>query len=107
MIGIGTFHTKAESLERKVKSQKGYVALNILNDVVFRRDKDYTNGLLLNYKSSGLDLIFRIGQDLYTPEDLSQKQPILGEHPYTAWYFMGIHTQKQIFNNAVLFRINA
>lgn len=56
------------------------------NDVVFHKDCDYTHATKLGYElDSGL--YFGIGQNMYTPDDKKNQEPVYGQHPYAGYLY--------------------
>lgn len=74
----------------------GKISFKILNDMIFETDKDYTNGVKLTWTPKNSHFTFRLGQDMYTPTDLSAEEPVEGEHPYAGWAYFGLQYKKQL-----------
>lgn len=89
----------------------GIVTLQIENDSVARTDRNYTSGLRLSYLSPEVavdDLTQRIarnlpvvdlgenlrfgvalGQSLFTPRDVKERELIVDDRPYAGWLYLG------------------
>ncbi|MFT5234477.1 MAG: lipid A 3-O-deacylase [Candidatus Krumholzibacteriia bacterium] len=107
-IAIGANATSARG-ENAANESPGFFIFHFENDVLGTDDSDlgYTNGLQFSYltgnnqvwpwldgwarkhlfKRQNLSLraYFALGQNLYTPEDLSRSEIILDDRPYAAW----------------------
>ncbi len=82
-------------------SRENDSTLNLLleNDAVAGTDRNYTNGIELNWLSraygpqsdEGLGRRFglALGHQLYTPDDITASQPLPGQRPYAAWAYAG------------------
>lgn len=64
-------------------------SFSFTNDALFNEDQDYTGGLELSYKDIDSDFTYYFGQDTYTPKDKGVAEPLVGEHPYGAWLYLG------------------
>lgn len=71
-------------------------SMSFKNDVLFKKDKDYSAGVELSYKNKNSDLTYYFGKDIYTPEDKESSLPLNGEHPYGAWLYIGASKQINI-----------
>ena len=58
------------------------------NDVFFHSDQGYTSGLGILFYPALSPYTFRLGQDIYTPENKKTAIPAYGEHPYGAWLYI-------------------
>lgn len=98
---------------RRASAQPPSWTLEWENDVLFKSDDDYTNGLRLSadfskslwwkhwrlgYKNCSeeadasrpcLRTTLMFGQNFYTPKDITVKQVLEGERPYAAWLYGG------------------
>lgn len=101
-------------------SMSGELSIVFENDVFFHSDKDYTNGIALFWVPTGKpapgwltsiarwmpwfpeDGIIRhgyaIGQNMYTPHDLTLANPPLDDRPYAGWLYLtrGIAVEKDL-----------
>lgn len=60
------------------------------NDCFLRHaDNDYTHGTGFEYVTDNL-IHFKIGQNMYTPDDLTRKDHIVGDRPYAGYLYGGI-----------------
>jgi len=63
------------------------------NDIIYRSDRFYTNGLFYEYGSfkSDRDLGFQLGHEIYTPGNFLEEVPSqkTGERPYAGLLFLG------------------
>ncbi|WP_299946421.1 lipid A-modifier LpxR family protein [uncultured Microbulbifer sp.] len=78
---------------------KGQLQIEVANDAPFQTDRDYTGGLLLTWRSASSPFTLRLGQDIYTPENLAKPAPANGEHPYGGWAYLGVNYHYQISAN--------
>jgi lipid A 3-O-deacylase len=91
------------------------------NDI-FSSDELYTNGMRLNIgfinKSIGsLDWIYLdnnatqkswywfLGHNLYTPKDITVRQPIDGDRPYSDWLYSGIALEQREYSKDKLYSL--
>jgi len=101
-----------------VKADEGnqVLTLQVENDLFFGSDKDFTNGIRLSYvarpgnssfgdgvnkrlrrlsplarsaKESDLYYSLSLGQNMYTPADISSFDLITGDRPYAGWLYLG------------------
>lgn len=83
------------------------VTLTVENDLVNGADRDYTNGVALQWTDTlnrvphgvryavapfidpGADIrvTYQLGQNLYTPQDIERKNPDPADRPYGAWLY--------------------
>lgn len=89
----------------------GTLSILFENDVFFNTDRDYTNGVLIGYtlaagdtpgwlsdaihmlprfKDRTLHLSAELGQNIYTPTDLTLVNPPLSERPYAGFLYAGL-----------------
>ena len=85
------------------------------NDQTANTDRNYTGGIRLACVTSPPTFVrdlmshepdpdvidyrrfsYSIGQSLFTPDDLSQSQPIEGDHPYAGWLYLGFGLESEI-----------
>lgn len=82
----------------------GAVGLALENDIFAQTDRHYTNGVRLSLllppprvlaeraaaigRTADWGLV--LGQQIFTPEDLSAREPIEGDRPYAGWLYAGI-----------------
>ena len=64
-------------------------SISFINDAIFGEDKDYTSGLEFGYKHVNNNVTYYFGQDIYTPKNKKTTTPLIGEHPYGAWLYVG------------------
>lgn len=103
---------------RASEAEHGTLSLLVENDVFFDTDRDYTNGLLLSYTlgphstpdwlndaacalpffdapagdCSGRNVrrMIALGQNMYTPTDISLPNPPLTDRPYAGFLYLGL-----------------
>jgi hypothetical protein len=94
--------------EKKEKDLDAIITLSLENDMVFDQDSNYTSGFRMSYispedvpywleKSAGLLPLlstdgnkrwgFALGQSLFTPNDISIKNPPKTDMPYSSWLY--------------------
>jgi len=78
------------------------VALQFENDCLFRRtmrnqDNDYTHGTGLEYWFKD-EWRFTFQQNMYTPENITAYEHLVGERPYAGW--LGGSVGKELFIDA-------
>jgi lipid A 3-O-deacylase len=107
---------------RDLREPRAIITLQIENDVFTRwarSDKDYTNGVRLGWLSAPIVMPswlttfttlptffgeppatgavrrwgFSIGQNIYTPENTSTREPIFDDRPYAGWAYIGFALQ--------------
>ncbi|WKD51349.1 lipid A deacylase LpxR family protein [Microbulbifer spongiae] len=78
---------------------KGQLQIEVANDAPFQTDRDYTGGLHLAWRPANSPFTLHLGQDIYTPEDLTTTTPVDGEHPYGGWTYLGVNYLYQISSN--------
>ena len=83
----------------------GSISFTIDNDGIVGTDQNYTNGIFLEYSSAPTSLrqispylplsrnttkgwSVRIGQQMWTPEDIENPEPVAGERPYAGLLFL-------------------
>lgn len=93
-------------------SESGILSMNFENDLFYDTDHDYTNGVRIAWLSSANespDWIvqaarmfplfsghghvrtgYALGQSMYTPKDITQKNPPLNDRPYAGWLYGSI-----------------
>jgi len=103
------------SLDAQAQSDEAVLTLQIENDLFFGSDKDFTNGLRLSYvarpgksafgdglnrqlrklmplaknaNKSDLYYSLSLGQNIYTPADISQFDIITDDRPYAGWLYL-------------------
>ncbi|MEO1492731.1 MAG: lipid A deacylase LpxR family protein [Pseudomonadota bacterium] len=108
----GVINPAAAEDEDPATSSGGTVSITFENDIFGDEDRDYTNGIRLDYISerNELPLIGRIarrnldwltdaddwymtyavGQNIFTPDDISLAVPPAGERPYAGFLYGGI-----------------
>lgn len=67
-------------------SQSGFVTLTLENDFFAGYDRHYTNGLQVAW-TSGPDVVYAIGQRIYTPADTGRELPDFADRPYAGWLY--------------------
>jgi len=96
------------------ETPQGVLSLQIDNDVFAGSDQNYTSGIRIAYASPmgpshPLESIARalpflggpkrvtysLGQQLYTPRDISATQPILTDEPYAGYLYVGIGIESE------------
>ena len=97
------------SLSPTPAQESGTITVLFENDVFYRTDRDYTNGTQIAWTSPRLDSddwasrlaenlpilssdtefrkSYAIGQDIFTPSDISLKDPPLDDHPYAGYLY--------------------
>lgn len=96
-----SFLITAHPVLAESNNNQGQISFQILNDVIFQTDKDYTNGVIFLWTPRGSPITYRAGQDMYTPTQLSVKEPIKGEHPYAGWAYIGFEYRYKLSNNLI------
>jgi len=107
-LGMGTSFAAEPLTSDREKDDKGILSFSLENDAVFDKDNNYTNGGRISYISPEtvpywlertanfipiLDTAgnkrwgFAAGQNIYTPNDISLKNPPLTDRPYAAWLY--------------------
>lgn len=72
--------------------------LTLENDCLFvREDNGYTHGTGLTYVYDDL-WMFRLQQNMYTPEDITAEEHIKGDRPYAGW--LGAEVGREMFKDA-------
>jgi hypothetical protein len=88
---------------------RGVLTLQVDNDFFAGSDQNYTSGLRIAYAApmgpshplestaralpflgGPLSVTYSLGQQLYTPRDISLSQPILTDEPYAGYLYVGI-----------------
>ena len=99
----------ANEVTEAEESEKGTFTFVLENDLFFDLDRDYTNGIMLAWMSEpdyaptwalrGAQLLpffpnegkvrssYAVGQNMYTPNDISNPNPPLDERPYAGWLY--------------------
>lgn len=103
-------------------SPSGVVSFVLENDLFYNSDRDYTNGVALIWvpaddSTSGLTLRiarwlpwfpeegpvrhgYALGQNMYTPRDITLADPPAGDRPYAGWLYgtisLGVETGEQL-----------
>src|ERR1051326_5643753 len=89
--------------------ESGTITVLFENDLCYHTDRDYTNGAQLAWTSpvlssedwavsladmlpffsykSEVRKVYALGQDIFTPSDISLKNPPLNEHPYAGYLY--------------------
>ena len=93
--------------QAQVAQESGTITLLFENDVFYPADRDYTNGAqlawtspvlapedwavqladklpLFSYKTD-VRKVYALGQDIFTPSDISLKNPPADDHPYAGY----------------------
>ena len=99
---------KATEPHTQEKDDKDIFTAVFENDIFAGSDRDYTNGVKFSWLSSeqhmphlankiaqalplaaGSDkrISLAFGQNMYAPEDISQRVPAAGQHPYAGWLY--------------------
>lgn len=88
---------------------KGTLSVVLENDFIYNRDNNYTNGVRVAWlstpertpdwslraarlfplfsKEGAVRIGYAIGQDMYTPKDISLRNPPLDDQPYAGWLY--------------------
>lgn len=100
----------------------GVLTVMLENDLFYRSDRDYTNGIALAWgpspeptpdwalsiarlvpwfpKEGEVGHGYAIGQNMYTPRDITVANPLSNDRPYAGWLYgsmgMGIETGRQL-----------
>jgi hypothetical protein len=94
---------------------RGVLTLQVDNDVFAGSDQNYTSGLRIAYAApmgpshplestaralpflgGPLSVTYSLGQQLYTPRDISLSQPILTDEPYAGYLYVGIGFESEV-----------
>jgi len=128
-IAIGALATLAAAFPASCRGAAGNGTLTLVfeNDCFYQQDRDYTNGIALIWvppeepspaKASGTarwipwfpaeGLVrhgYAVGQNIYTPSDITVADPPLDERPYAGWLYLtfgyGVETKRQLNQFAV------
>lgn len=118
MIAGFVFVVCAAAHARAGETEHGTLSVLVENDVFFDTDRDYTNGLMLSYTlgpdstpawlddaacalpffdapsgdCSGRQVrrVIELGQNIYTPTDITLPNPPLTERPYAGFLYLGL-----------------
>ena len=111
------FHTPAQCADKNISG--GTFSLYFENDLFTGTDRYYTNGVKLGWSSADLEnysdspyarpllwminrlpyinekeyqknLLFALGQNMYTPDDTESFALVPGDRPYAGWLYLGI-----------------
>jgi len=69
-----------------IRAEAGQFSLFAENDLVYHTDEFYTHGTRLQYITDN-DLGVAIGQNMYTPTDITIKELIPNDRPYAGWLY--------------------
>ncbi|WP_339630852.1 lipid A deacylase LpxR family protein [uncultured Sneathiella sp.] len=108
LLSLGTYASANDVIETE-EAEEGTFTFVLENDLFFGLDQDYTNGVQLAWMSEpdyapvwalkaarllpffpedGLvRSSYAIGQNMYTPNDISDPDPPLDERPYAGWLY--------------------
>jgi len=112
LAGVGLFSIAAAHADPVAGNERGTLSLLFENDIFYRTDRDYTNGVELSYTSAAQDTpnplvhvaqwlplfsssgtvraSYAVGQSIYTPSDLNAANPPLTQRPYAGFLYGGI-----------------
>lgn len=68
------------------------VSVEFENDGFYSTDQHYTHGTRLTYEYN--DLYWSLGQNMYTPNDISVDQPITNDRPYAGSLYVSLNGTK-------------
>jgi lipid A 3-O-deacylase len=102
----------ASAGQEQTAQEKGTITLLFENDLFYHTDRDYTNGAQLAWTSpilgpedwavnlaeklpffsytSEVRKVYALGQDIFTPSDISLRNPPLDEHPYAGYLYAAV-----------------
>lgn len=109
-VAAGCFAVSSNALAEEVRHEDGKGIFNIIveNDLFTQSDRDYTNGIRLSWLSSEenmphfvnriadflpLDnggnkrISAAVGQNMYTPTDITKNYPLPDDRPYAGWLY--------------------
>lgn len=91
------------------KAEKGILSLVLENDLFYNTDRNYTNGVRVSWLSAedktpewvlrladkfplfpvgkAVRASYAVGQNMYTPEDITLRDPPLDDRPYGGWLY--------------------
>lgn len=93
------------------EDEKGIFNIVLENDIFAGSDHDYTNGIRIAWLSPEGDMplwvrlvadnlplapegkkriSISLGQSIFTPEDLSRREQVIGDHPYGGWLYSSV-----------------
>ena len=103
---------EAPSTPESAAQEHGTITVLFENDLFYRTDRDYTNGTQIAWTSpvlapedwaatlanklpffsytSEVRKVYALGQDIFTPSDISLKNPPLDEHPYAGYLYAAL-----------------
>ncbi len=112
LLSVTTFCQNASAEDQDIpareKDHDAIWSISMENDAVFNKDSNYTNGFRVSYMSPEtvpywlersanvlplLDIAgnkrwgFAVGQNIYTPNDISLSTPPLTDRPYAGWLY--------------------
>ncbi len=101
--------TAYEEKASRVFGEGGFFSITVENDIFSGTDRDYTNGLRLDYISEKNDLtaagryarrnlswlsdakdwyeVYALGQNMFTPSDITDPTPAHGQRPYAGFLY--------------------
>jgi len=68
------------------------IIVELENDIFTGSDKRYTHGTRITYEHN--DLYWSIGQNIYTPEDITLEVPAVDDRPYAGVLYLSLHGTK-------------
>lgn len=102
----------ADDSSETEEAETGTFTFVLENDLFFGRDRDYTNGIMLAWMSEPdyaplwalktarllpffpedgkVRSSYAIGQNMYTPNDITDPNPPLDERPYAGWLYAAV-----------------
>ena len=69
------------------------VTVELENDILYKTDQRYTHGTKITYEYN--DLFWSIGQNIYTPTDITSETAITNDRPYSGTLYMSLKGTKQ------------
>ena len=109
MANCAAAQGEAAGTQEPAAQESGTITVLFENDLFYHTDRDYTNGAQLAWTSpvlssedwavsladmlpffsykSEVRKVYALGQDIFTPSDISLKNPPLNEHPYAGYLY--------------------
>ncbi len=79
------------------------ISLEIENDLLFDTDQRYTHGTRITYEYN--DLYWSLGQNLYTPSDITIDKPITNDRPYAGSLYVSLNGTKYWENRDIYHKL--